>query len=370
MKRYKRSDRLGGWLWRFLVLAGLLGLIGTVILPDRDFSGVENRVLKTGISGTGALGSRVEALYSDQFVGRDQLFELGYIGRRLTGQKEINGVYIGRDLMAMETRSYDEAQMVSLCGAVRDFQARTGLSVTVEIVPDSAWVNQDKLPAFSPVADEGAVLAQMPGFLGESVGFVDGAQALESHKEEYLYYRTDHHWTSRGAFYGYCALAAAKGWDGTEESGYDVLQASGRFQGTLSSRTGNPFMKDSVDLWVARTMPEYMMEREDRKYPSMYVESALDDRDKYQVFTGSNTGVVTFEVDQDSDVRLLVFKDSFADSMMQFLIPQCRSVTMVDPRYFSGSLDLLLEEGMFTDVVFLYSYDSWMSDKSLAGLIS
>lgn len=111
------------------------------------------------------------------------------------------------------------------------------------------------------------------------------------------------------------------------------------------------------------------MTKDGIKTRTMYDAAALDQKDKYQVFTGTNTGLLTLEMDTDSSTRLLVFKDSYFNSYLQFLIPQCRTITVVDPRYYDGDIKQLLETGIFTDVLFLYNYSTWMQDQSLTGVL-
>ena len=367
-KTSRRSETLGWFLWQFLLAAGILGLVLSLILPDRHFSQTENRVLQEFPDLSSPANDELASWFSDQFAGRDTFFKIGYIAKRLTGQSEINDVYIGKGLLAQNPAKPNPDHSDQMCAAIQNFQARTGLPATVEIVPTSADINKSKLPAFADVPDIDAYLASLPEKLG-SVTFVNPTQTLKDHANEYLYYRTDHHWTSRGAYYGYTDLAAAKGWAGTNEDEYEVMKAASGFQGTLASKTGDPFLRDDVDLWVKKDLPEYVMTRDGKKSRTMYDSEALGKKDKYEVFTGANVGEVTFEMDNDSGIRLLVFKDSYANSMLQFLIPQCRSITVIDPRYYSGNLDTLLKSGMFTEVLFLYNYQTWMTDRSLTGVI-
>ncbi len=270
-------------------------------------------------------------------------------------------------LFRSEAPVYDAAVSDAILQSIRDFQAKTQILVNLQIVPTSIQVNADRLPMNAVSPDENAALADIQS-KSQDLGFIDSRQTLADHSNEDLYYKTDHHWKSLGAWYAFTDLAAAKGWS-ADQASFDVLKAADGFQGTLSAKTGDPFLSDTVDLWVPKGGPQYVMTRDGKKTRTMYDESALDRKDKYQVFTGANTGEFTLEMDNDSPVRLLLFKDSYANSYLQFLIPQCRTITVIDPRYYDGNIDRLVENGIFTDVLFLYNYSSWVQDTSLKGVL-
>jgi len=369
----RRQDRLGNILLLAFMILGLASMALSLVLPDRDRSDTENRHLAqlqdiraTGLW-TGQTGKQLSDWYADQFAGRETWLHLDYIFRRMEGVSLMDDVYIGNRMLLQQAAAYDPAASDARLDAIRQFQTKTGLPVNVQIVPTSISVNADRLPMNATAGDENTALADIQA-KSQDLGFIDSRATLESHKDEELYYKTDHHWTSRGAWYAYTDLAAAKGWT-ADASAFRQLEAAGDFQGTLSSRTGDPFLSDTVHLWVPENGPQYVMTKDGVKTRTMYDAAALDQKDKYQVFTGANTGLLTLEMDTDSSTRLLVFKDSYFNSYLQFLIPQCRTITVVDPRYYDGDINQLLETGIFTDVLFLYNYSTWMQDQSLTGAL-
>ena len=371
--KWSRQDRLGNILFLVILGFGRLGMVLNRVLPDTADSEVDNRPLAQagGIRSeglwTGETGQEAENWYADQFPLRNGFLHLNYCFQRLEGVSRFDDVYIGKDMLLQEAPVYDAAVSDAILQSIRDFQAKTQILVNLQIVPTSIQVNADRLPMNAVSPDENAALADIQS-KSQDLGFIDSRQTLADHSNEDLYYKTDHHWKSLGAWYAFTDLAAAKGWS-ADQASFDVLKAADGFQGTLSAKTGDPFLSDTVDLWVPKGGPQYVMTRDGKKTRTMYDESALDRKDKYQVFTGANTGEFTLEMDNDSPVRLLLFKDSYANSYLQFLIPQCRTITVIDPRYYDGNIDRLVENGIFTDVLFLYNYSSWVQDTSLKGVL-
>ena len=368
-----RQVRLGNILLLAFMFLGLVSMVLSLVLPDRDRSDTENRHLAqlqdiraTGLW-TGQTGKQLSDWYADQFAGRETWLHLDYIFRRMEGVSLMDDVYIGNRMLLQQAAAYDAAASDARLDAIRQFQTKTGLPVNVQIVPTSISVNADRLPMNATAGDENAALADIQA-KSQDLGFIDSRETLDSHKDENLYYKTDHHWTSRGAWYAYTDLAAAKGWT-ADASAFRQLEAAGDFQGTLSSRTGDPFLSDTVHLWVQENAPQYVMTKDGIKTRTMYDAAALDQKDKYQVFTGTNTGLLTLEMDTDSSTRLLVFKDSYFNSYLQFPIPQCLIFSVGDPPYYDWYIKQLLETGIFTDVLFLYNYSTWMQDQSLTGVL-
>ena len=99
---------------------------------------------------------------------------------------------------------------------------------------------------------------------------------------------------------------------------------------------------------------------------SIYSREALDTRDQYTVFMGGNAGRITIEMDNDSSRHLLLIKDSYANAMIQFLIPYYRTIDIIDPRYYFEDVSRLVNSQMITDILFLYNSNTLMQDTSIA----
>ena len=188
-----------------LFVAFVFGLaLAQAVLPDRAFSDEENRVLQqvpavsAGAVLSGRLQQESEDYIADQFAGRDGWIALKSALERLSGKKENNGVYLGREETLL--RRYDEADAARLeqnAAAVERFAAQCPAETYAAFVPSSTEIWADRLPRWADSADEAAgirrALGQMP-----TVRALDVYAALEERAGEEIYYRTDHHWDHPG----------------------------------------------------------------------------------------------------------------------------------------------------------------------------
>lgn len=354
--------------------------IGNLIVRDRDFSENENRKLaqrpafSMAALADGSYFSELTTYYSDQFFARDGWISLRLREDQLLGRRESGGVYLGRDgylLAGPETP--DAAALERTAAAITGFAAaHPDVPARMMLVPDAAAVIPDKLPKNAPVRDQLADIAAVETQLGGAVQFLPAADALRQHAEEEIYYRTDHHWTSLGAYYAFSALAADMGI--TAPAGdYQVYPVSDSFQGTLSSRSGSHSSRDRIQVYVPQGIDyEYYVNYPDTqtRSASLYVSSCLEDKDQYTVFFGGNHPMVEIHTTCGSGKSLLVFKDSYANCFMQFLTPYYEHIVMIDPRYYYDDLETVFNAYDITDVLFLYSADTFLKDTSLADVLT
>ena len=110
-------------------------------------------------------------------------------------------------------------------------------------------------------------------------------------------------------------------------------------------------------------------DNEERR-PTIYDRKALEEKDKYQVFFGGNHAIVDIVTTNDNQRRLLIFKDSYANCFVPFLIPYYSEIIMIDARYYYENVHTLVENKAITDVLFLYNMDTFLNDNSLADVLT
>lgn len=375
---YRRNKRMQGTYLGYLLVGTLvLCLALGLLLKDRDYSENENRKLaqfpafSLSALTDGSWFSGLGDYMADQFPGRDGWISLNLSFQRLLGQKESGGVYLCKDDYLMQIPSApNEAALERNLQAINRFASRhAGLNMVMTVVPNAVTVLADKLPANAPVRDQAADLQGIRQSL-TGVEFVDVTGALTAHAEQQLFYRTDHHWTSLGAFYGFRALAPALGIEAPELDGYTVYPVSTTFEGTLSSKSGSHSVTDQVDIYVPDTDISYYV-----TYPgespicSMYKRQALEQKDHYTVFFGGNYARVDITTTADTGRSLLIFKDSYANCLVQFLYPYFDHITMIDPRYYYDDVETVLNAQAITDVLYLYNADTFLTDTSLGDVL-
>ena len=374
-----RNRRLQGQCLSWLLLGTVaLFLVLGIATPDREFSESENRKLAAFPEATfGSLtdGSFLTGLgdyVADQFPGRDLWMSLNLTFNRLLGQKEASGVYLCDDNYLMQVPSApNETQLKRNLDAISDFSTyHPDLNAVVSIVPNAVTVHADKLPKNAPVRDQKADLNQIRFSLA-GIPFADVTDALTSHSDEALFYRTDHHWTSLGAYYAFQTIAPHFGIEPPAETSYTVYTVSNTFEGTLSSKAGSHSARDVVQVYAPATDIGYYVTYDGNQTPicSMYDREALEGKDHYTVFFGGNYGRVDITTTADTGRCLLVFKDSYANCMMQFLYPYFDHITMIDPRYYYDNVENVIRSESITDVLYLYNLDTFLGDSSLADVL-
>ena len=203
------------------LFCAFLGLMATAnaLTPDRDFSQVENRTLAQRPALTvkalasGDFMADYERYVTDQFAGRDGWTAAKAYAEKLTGKQENNGVYFCDDATLISRFDAPDAKRLeNNAKYVAQFAEKAGVPVAFGLIPTQAYVWADKLPAGAPHYDQRQVYTDVSGALTGKVALADNLwSTLPAHKEEPIFYRTDHHWTSLGAYYGYTGVMEALG---------------------------------------------------------------------------------------------------------------------------------------------------------------
>ena len=210
--------------------------------------------------------------------------------------------------------------------------------------------------------------------LGDSVNWIDAVSVLNKHKSEKIYYKTDSHWTALGAFYVFQEAAPVLGIQEDVSDKYVSYTVSDSFNGLLAAQCGVGLgEKETIDIYApTQGDPDVIVSYvdESKRTTSLYDSSKLETRDQYSVYLGGNTSVLDIRTVSTSQDRLLVIKDSFANCFVPFLAPYYREIVVVDPRYYSGTITDLMDTYRITDVLFLYSGNTFFTDNSISGVFA
>lgn len=324
----------------------LLGLsVGSFFLtPDRAFSENENRYLQptpklswdTVMSGD--FMENMEEYTSDQIVFRDLWTATRSLLQRAEGKEDISGTYLGaegRYFAKVTEDSFNRAGLEKNAGYIREFFAASGKSCRALIVPSPAGVLRDMLPENAPYYDEAGAFERLDAALGGSL--LDVRETLADVEDPY--YHTDHHWTTMGAQAAYRRWAEVTGHTVREDA---LVCATEEFRGTLYSKVLLPdSVYDSVYYAPGITAESVVC---DGKDGTLYDGDALTRKDKYELFLGGNYGQCVITTGTENGKHLLLVKDSFANSFVPFLLGDYETVTMIDLRYFRGSMVELAAE--------------------------
>ena len=357
----------------FMVL--LLGLAGKEALShQRTYSPVEKRELQTRpeISITKVLDGRFQKKYEsylrDQFPGRDHWVSFQTDMELFMGKNEIHNVYIGKNHYLLEhytEKEFDPQQISKNLQALEKFvgKAKQNADVHVMMVPTKSWVLREKLPAFAPHYKEQKFYDALQQKLEKEDVLISVEPVLDAHKEEEIYYRTDHHWTTLGAWYAYEQYTKAVGGDLQRAQGKKKFRCISKdFYGTTYAKINYARQADKIEIYepADKLRVVYMGEK---KTKTLYDFSFLKTADQYSVFTGGNQAVLEITGGIKNGKTLLLIKDSFANSILPFLAEDYEKLVVVDLRQLNVSGDRLLEMFSPTDILILYNSAQFAQDK-------
>lgn len=374
-----------------IVFIGFFVLISgaSLIIKDREFSPNENRYLAETpeLSWNNILSGKfqdgLEDYLRDQVCFRDGWITVKTGIQKACGDTDIGGAYVGKDGYDFEKitpEDVDEKQVDRNIKAVEDYFMTASETIDKQklsflLVPTSGLVMQEKLPKNARLFDQAKYIDQVQKAM-KDYNFVDVRDTLMDHNEEYIYYKTDHHWTSAGACLAYEVWSEHTGGEAETEDGLVKNVVSDKFRGSLYSKILDA---DSAydEIWTYGLQKDEAFGSKDctvtidekQQLDSIYDDEKLQEKDKYAYFLGGNYGQVHIQnqkaASKAKGKNLLIIKDSFANSFVPFVTQDYENIYMVDLRYYNGDMKSYLQEHNITDVLVLYNISNFISDRNL-----
>lgn len=377
----KKALKIFGLL--FIALIVVVMFIN-MIANDRKFSEEENRILeskpKFSLSSyfSGRYQKTAERYADDQFFVRNFFIRIKTSFDLAMGKNNSNNVFLGKDHYLLEDIVIpDKEVMEKNCSALASFKEKySDLSMSFLLAPTSANINAERLPIFAVTADQNKYIDDFYKQISD-IGYktIDIRKEFNSKKDEsQLYYRTDHHWTSTGAFIAYDVMKKELEYDDAVE--YEPLVVKNDFRGTLASKSGFiNGLNDDVTIYLPKDHDSYVNSviyyaDTKEKTTEFYKLDNLKKKDTYTVFGGSNHPIYTIDTPVSSKKQLLLIKDSYANSLIPFLSQNYRKIVVVDPRYFYDNIDDIIKSNDITDVLFVYNANTFFMDNSLEMMIN
>ncbi len=343
-----------------------------LVSPDREFSDMENRVLaqKPAFSFSALFSGKWTAAYetylTDQFSFRDSWVAMKYLCERALLKKENNGIYFADNGMLISRFDAPKKERVDKnFEAVEALAQSSGLPTRLMLVPTAAYVYRDALPKNAPSYDQQKLLDRAAGL--QNASYVDVSAVLKEHRGDALYYRTDHHWTTSGAYLAYCAYMNALG-RGEEIVSRETLEGLKKelpdFYGTLYSQSGARFIKPDTITYY--DFPGVTMQQPEKQPVSIYDLSFAEKKDKYAVFFGGNPPLFTIKSQAPgAHGKLMVIKDSFANSLLPYLSQNFAEIEVFDPRYNRQSAAEAAKAFGADQILVLYQTANFASDVNI-----
>lgn len=362
----------------FIMLAvpGLLVLV----LPQREYSANENRYLDKlpAINASeivsGKFQEKVSDAFNDQFFIRDFMAGLSTSLKKSLGFKDIGGVYFAKDKYYIEKitdSDISKDQLVQNLMYLSYFAENQQADVYTMLVPSPGTMLGNKLPAFAPFYNADTIYNTASTILG--TGYItDLRKALAPGSSENgdFYFKTDHHWTLPGAYAAYKEYCTTAGLTAQPYSLFNPEKASSSFYGTLYSKAPC-FTTKPDNIYAIQTNLAQNAEVicDGKKQAGIYNKEYLGKKDKYAYFFGGNYGRVDIKTGSNTERKLLVLKDSFANSFVPFLLNDYSYITMIDARYYDGTLPDITLPGNYSQILVLYEASNFANDKNLYKLV-
>ncbi len=368
-----KNERIHQWIL-MLVFVCFIAVFALLfwVLPKQDMSELERRKLSDAptLSASelfsGNFGTAAETYLSDHFPVRSTWVGIHAYAERLSGRTDQNGIYLGADeRLYVAPAAVNEAVIDRNCAALNDFVKKTDLNAYYMIVPSVGSLDPEGLPALHAPYRDDEILA---GINEQLSGFT----FIEPTLNPTHFYRTDHHWTSEGAYQAYRSCADVLGFTPLDQSAFAKEKIDG-FYGTSYAKAGFwTIAPDTMELWHSNTALSVEIQDDAAPQPVLYngvfFRDALDTMDKYTVYLDGNHARVRL-INEAGQGKLLVIKDSFAHTLVPFLAEHYGQIDMIDLRHFRRMpvSEFAVQEG-YTDVLFVYGIDTVAASNDLLWL--
>lgn len=378
--RKDSGKRRPGYALLFLCGALLFGFsLVNLLWPKRTQLELENRkaapfpAFSVSTLLDGSWQSGFSRWMQDQFAFRDAAVNTQRTADEVLFQKvEEGGILLGKDhWMFTKLFTVDDAtkkQLDKNITAVSDFAANHPGKVTFLLAPSASVIYPEALPLGAPMVDENAMLDDIFAKIGQNADVIDLREPFTELKDEYLYFKTDHHWTPNGAYHAYEKFCALKGLTPFDRTAHEAVTVTD-FQGTHYSATRLwNVQNDEITYYpLDSLMTVYKITGEAQYEPDKTENIVNTDkfatRDKYAAFLDGNNGYSTIEGSGTGSI--LVVKDSYANSFIPYLTENYAKIGVVDFRNFKYGLDSTIEKEGYDEVLVLYNFQTFIADTNL-----
>lgn len=397
-----KKNHISEYPLTFIVIAFLLVMFfGYIFEKQQDFSDVENRYLQkmpaitmAGLS-DGSFMENFETYTCEQLPLRTGFIKIKTLCDTAVGKIENHGIAKGKDGYLFDKSTADTSQFSTNLKLIDKFVSEGSSHVYVAFAPTSVAINDDRLPKGLPVLDEKSLneMAREEFSDNDNASFIDLFDVMEDHKDEDIYYRTDHHWKSIGAYYAYERIidvmstketpAAKTTGENSELSGtgMEKVDITKLTKHTADDFFGTFYAKYQVPGETGDSIEYYDTQKltytaDDEEHDSLYDESKLEIYDKYAMFMYGNFGRATVKNesiendDSDGFARtLIIFKDSYANCLIPFLTYNYDKIEIADLRYMGGSVSDFLSANPDADILMMYNYSFLNEDNHFYKLL-
>ncbi|WP_235801802.1 DHHW family protein [Ureibacillus manganicus] len=321
--------------------------------------------------------TEAESYVTDHFPFRDQWLWIKSVSEQARLQQENNGIYKGKDEYLFEKfLQPDYHKLQRYIEGVNTFgDNHTDVDITFMLAPTSVGLYPERLPWLAPSYSQEDVSEFVSNYLDNDITYMDGFDFLSPHASESIYYRTDHHWSTYGAYLAYVAYIEKKGWQPLSQDDFIIKEVSNSFLGSYHTRSQfHGLSPDMIEAYlpIEQVATEIFIADTNETLSSMYDESFLGKKDQYAYFLGGVHALMTIKSDLDKlDIKqdkLLIIKDSYAHNVIPFLTNHIPEIHVIDIRYYNGSIGEYMSDNGLKDVLYIFNISTFVEDASLLKL--
>ena len=358
----------------------MLVFLFNMLAPLEEYSELENRYLQKFPKITlnaildGTYMEDFENYLNDHFILRNSFVKLKANLEYIIGKQENNGVYAcDNDYLIEKPAVYNEQIIDNNLSAIKTLNELGRYNIAVSVIPPAYEVMQENLPD-NVYKDTILKLNKHidKTLTDANIKNVDTTKDLKRYKDSYLYYRTDHHTTSNGAFIIYNKLSGVLGYKALSGDDFKVSDVTRNFYGTTYSKALRHVSPDIISEYKPLETARFKVEfpYDNKEADSMYFPEHLATKDKYSYFLDGNHALTVIKSPNKNGKSLVVFKDSYANCTVPMIANHFETVHMIDLRYYNDDIIKYLYENKIKDILFLYSSQTFMTDESISKITS
>lgn len=314
----------------------------------------------------------IETYLSDHFPKRIEWVKAKLNFEITTGKELINDVYICDDMFMEKLPEPDYDEIDVSVESINKYADTYETKVFAMIAPTSSGIYKDKLQPYLSQIDQKKMISNVYEKFDMNVNVIDIYSSMYAMRDEYIYYRTDHHWTTQGALTAYKAAARKMGIVGYND--YEVIEASDDFKGTFYSKClYDEIQADTIDVYrpvnkIGATSVTLSDGINDELRDDIYFPEFLETNDKYCYFLGQNRALTYIKTNAESRKKLILIKDSYANSFVPFILQNYSEVAVIDLRYVNSKITNYVNPDEYDHTLFLYNASTFSTDKTIKNI--
>ena len=298
--------------------------------------------------------------FSDHFPFRDNFINMRTNSLLLLNFKEVNNVFISDKYLIEKYNKPNKTE--KLINKLNYINNSVSTSLEIMLIPTSISVYDEYVPNYYKNNQIDTI-----NYIYNNISIkgINLYETLKENKDKYqLYYYMDHHWTIYGAYFGYLEYCKENNIKNYELKDFRITKVSDSFEGTLYSK----ILKKTTDDIIYRVDKEgttYKVKYYDREAETLYDDKYLNEKDKYSYYLSNNSSIIEITTNVNNKEELLIIKDSYANSLIPFLINHYSKIIVIDPRYYKSSIIDYINNNKIKKVLFVYNMNTIDTDSGI-----